>query len=132
MAKHKFSDLFWDFVLKLIDTFSEIRSNIIDPRPRVNVRKLIQEIFSNMPGPFFGIRLREDERLFDFSKGRFEAGGVMVVVKAGQYRLERKMIRWGSNNPEDPWLVLENTTIGAREAWWKKQLGISLRLDADL
>lgn len=79
--------------------------------------------------------LRKDEMLIDLSQGQFERGGVLVPVKKGQYRLEKIQVRWGDNNSEMPWLVLEKTTIGAREAWWLTRVAkgeISLKLDANI
>lgn len=133
--KDKVAKIFWEFVISLIDTVQEIKDGIINQKPRGSIRKIMKEINSK---PFvfsFWIILRKDERLFDFLKDQFGSGEIGVIIQKGQYRLERKMVKWGSNNVEMPWLVLENTTIGARESWWQKQSdlsGIPLKLDADL
>lgn len=133
--KNRLIDIFWDFVINLIDAFQEIRDRVVNQKPDVRGRKIMKEINSNLRGPFFWAVLKKDAIQLDFSQGQFERGGIKVSVKSGQYRVERKLFKWGSNNSEIPWLVLENTTIGAREGWWQSQSAsnqISLRLDADI
>ena len=137
--KNRLADVFWEFVINLIDTFWEIKDRVVGQKQSGSIRKIMEEINSNIRGPFFRVTLRKDEGLLDFSQNQFEKGrmGVpmQVPVLRGQYRLERKMVEWGSDNPEMPWLVLENTTIGAREAWWQSRAAlneISLKLDADI
>ena len=132
-----FADILWDFIISLLDVFQEIRDRVANGKSfaSTNTRRIMQEINANLRGPFFWGTLREGEGLLDFSRDRFERRGVEVLVGKGQYRLERKMVKWGSDNPEMPWLVLENTTVGAREKWWQNRAAsgeVLLSLDAEL
>lgn len=131
------ADILWDIIINLLDVFQEIRDRVANGKSfaSTNIRKVMQEINANLRGPFFWGTLREDEGLLDFSRSQFGILGAEVIVEKGQYRLERKMARWGSNNPEMPWLVFENTTVGAREKWWQDRAAsgeVLLSLDAEL
>lgn len=115
--KDKLARFFSDFLDNLIFMFQGIWDEVFN-QPRFSQGKIMNKINFNLRGPFFWVYLKKDERLIDFSKGQFAKRGVEVVVQKGEYRLERKIVKWGENL-EMPWLVLENTTIGAREAWWQ-------------
>ena len=115
--KDKLARFFSDFLDNLIFMFQGIWDEVFN-QPRFSQGKIMKKINSNIRGPLFWVYLKKDERLIDFSKGQFAKRGVEVVVQKGEYRLERKIVKWGENL-EMPWLVLENTTIGAREAWWQ-------------
>lgn len=133
--KNKLANIFWNFVFNLVEILQEMKHRVIEQKPFRSIRKIIKEINSMPLVVFFWVSLRTEEKLLDFSKAHLGIIKAEVTVQKGQHRLERKMVRWGSNNTEMPWLVLENTTIGAREDWWQSRNAVNQmppKLDADL
>jgi len=124
----KIAGIFWKFLMNLIEIFQEARERFVGQKLLSNVKRTTK---NNMNGAFFLVVLKREERLLDFSIKPSRSGGVRVAIQRGQYRLERKIVRWGSSSQEMQCLVLENTTIGALENWWQSRvtLGrISLKL----
>ncbi len=58
--KNRLIDIFWDFVINLIDAFQEIRDRVVNQKPDVRGRKIMKEINSNLRGPFFWAVLKKD------------------------------------------------------------------------
>lgn len=133
--KNRLINLFWNVVINLVEVFQETWERVANRKSFAGIRTIMKEVNHNLRGPFFRVVLRKDEALADFSKDQLDIGSFLTIIKAGQYRLEKRMVKWGDNNPETFWLVLENTTIGAREAWWSKRADsgeIFLKIDVDL